>query len=82
MSGKSNASFGRQIAFTVPVIPSDNDLALGACRALMVGTDGTVPVTYADGKIDTLTLFAGTVYPISVLRIRAGGTATLIKACY
>jgi hypothetical protein len=82
MSGKSNSSYMRQVAFTVAVTPSNDDLALGPCRAIMVSADGTVDVTYANGMTDTLTLVTGTVYPISVLKIRSGGTATGIKACY
>ena len=79
---KTNNSYARQVAFTVAVTPSNDDLSFGATRGLMVGTDGTVAVTYANGMTDTLTLLAGIVHPISVLRVRTGGTATLIKACY
>jgi len=81
---KSNGSYARQIAFTVAVTPDDdNDLADGLTRALLVGTDGNVAVTYANGKTDTLFLLAGIVHPIQVVRVRASETAaTLIKAGY
>jgi len=81
---KSNGSYARQLGFTVPVTPSDSaDLADGLTRALMVGTDGDVAVTYANGKTDTLFLLAGIVHPIQVVRVRAAGTtATLVKAGY
>lgn len=84
MSGKSNASFGRQIAFTVPVTPSNSAaLPLGQTRALMVGTEGSVAVVYENGLEDTLYLLAGLVHPISVKQVKVTGTdATLIKACY
>jgi len=80
---KTNNSYARQIAFTRAVTPSDTtDLQFGPTRALMVGTDGSVAVTYANGMTDTLYLIAGVVHPISVVRVRTGGTATLIKAGY
>ena len=80
---KTNGSYARQFAFTVPVTPSDSDdLPFGLTRGIMVGTDGTVAVTYANGMTDTLTLLAGIPHAISVLRVRTGGTATLIKAGY
>jgi hypothetical protein len=81
---KTNNSFSRQIAFTQAVTPNNNaDLPGGVTRALMVGTDGAVAVTYANGMTDTLYLLAGIVHPIQVARVRATGTtATLIKAGY
>lgn len=84
MSGKSNNSFARQIAFTVPVTPNDGtDLVFGVTRALMVGEDGDVAVVYANGMEDTLFLIAGVVHPIQVARVKSTGTdATDIKAGY
>jgi flagellar hook protein FlgE len=81
---KTNNSYTRQIAFTAPVSPDDdNDLPLGPTRALMVGTDGDVVVQYENGTTDTLYLLAGMVHPISVARVLLTGTdATLIKAGY
>lgn len=81
---KSNASYIRQIAYTVAVTPADDtDLPLGATRGLMVGTDGDVAVTYANGMQDTIYLLAGVVHQISVLQVNeTDTTATLIKACY
>jgi hypothetical protein len=66
MGGKSNTSTMRQIVYTVAVTPSNDDLAFGVCRALMVAEDGTVPVTYPNGMTDTLTLAAGTVNRMSL----------------
>lgn len=82
--GTSNASFARQIAFTVPVTPSNSeDLPGGVTRALILSTDGDVAVTYANGAEDTLTLVAGVVHPLQVARVRSTGTtATGIKAAY
>jgi hypothetical protein len=84
VAGKTNSSRILQIAFTVSVSPdNDNDLPGGVTRGLMVGTDGDVSVTYANGLEDTIYLAAGSVHQIAAARVRAlGTTATLIKACY
>lgn len=84
MSGKSNGTFARQIAFTRGVTPSDStNLPGGVTRALMVGADGDVAVVYANGGEDTLFLLAGIVHPIQVARVKSTGTtATGIKAAY
>jgi hypothetical protein len=84
MSGKSNGTFTRQIAFTKAVAPSDSaDLPGGVTRGLLVGADGDVAVVYANGLEDTLFLAAGIVHPIQVVRIKSTGTtATDIKAGY
>lgn len=84
MSGKSNGTFSRQIAYTEAVTTSDStDLPGGVTRALMVGADGDVAVVYANGTSDTLYLLAGVVHPIQVARIKSTGTtATDIKAGY
>jgi hypothetical protein len=81
---KSNGSITRQVIHTRAVTPSDTvDLPGGITRAIMVGTDGSVAVNYADGTTDTLYLLAGLVHPIQVARVFSTGTdATLIKACY
>lgn len=84
MAGKTNGSFARQVAYTIPVTPSDSvDLALGVTRAIMVGGDGDVSVVYANGMTDTIFLLAGVVHPVQVARVNATGTtATGIKAAY
>lgn len=84
MAGKTNGSFSRQIAFTVAVTPSDTvDLPNGVTRAIMVGADGSLAVTYANGTSDTIYLIAGVVHPIQVLRVKSTGTtATGVKAGY
>lgn len=84
MSGKSNGTFSRQIAYTQAVTPSDSaDLPGGVTRAIMVGVDGNLAVTYANGSSDIIFLLAGVVHPIQVARIKSTGTtATSIKAGY
>jgi hypothetical protein len=84
MSGKSNGTFSRQVAYTEAVTPNDStDLPGGVTRAIMVGADGDVVVNYANGTSDTLYLLAGVVHPIQVARIKSTGTtATSIKAAY
>lgn len=84
MSGKSNGTFSRQIAYTEAVTPNDStDLPGGVTRAILVGADGDVAVTYANGTSDTIFLLAGVVHPIQVARIKSTGTtATSIKAGY
>lgn len=81
---KTNASYSRQIAYTEAVTPADGtDLPGGVTRALLVGADGDVAVTYANGMSDTLFLAAGIVHPIQVARVKSTGTtATSIKAGY
>lgn len=84
MAAKTNNSYSRQIAYTEAVTPADgSDLPGGVTRAIMVGADGDVAVTYANGVSDTLYLLAGVVHPIQVARVKATGTtATGIKAGY
>jgi len=84
MSGKTNGSYSRQIAYTEAVTPADGtDLTGGTSRAVMVTEDGNVAVVYANGVEDTLFLLAGVVHPISVTRVKSTGTtATGIKAGY
>lgn len=84
MAAKTNNSYSRQIAYTEAVTPADGtDLPSGVTRAIMVGADGDVAVTYANGVSDTLYLLAGVVHPIQVARVKATGTtATGIKAGY
>ena len=84
MSGKTNNSYARQIAYTRAVTPNDStNLPGGVTRALLVGADGNVAVVYANGSEDTLFLAAGIVHPISVARVKSTGTtATGVKAGY
>lgn len=84
MSGKTNNSFTRQIASTVPVTPNDSeDLPRGVTRALLVAGDGNVAVTYANGHTDTIYLVAGVFHPVQVARVGSTDTtATSIKAGY
>jgi len=81
---KTNASYTRQVVYTQNVTPSDSvDLPGGVTRAVLVGAEGDVSVTYANGSQDTVFLAAGVFHPLSVARVRATGTtATGIKAGY
>jgi hypothetical protein len=81
---KSGSSLIRQIAFSVPVTPSDTvDLVDGVTRAIMVNVSGFVAVRYANGLSDSIFMNAGVVYPLSVTRVLVTGTsATGIKAGY
>lgn len=65
------------------VTPSDTtDLLDGITSGVSVDVAGTLVVTFADGTIDTLTLAAGIIHPISVKRIWTASTATGIHAYY
>jgi len=68
---KTNTSFMRQIAFTVPVTPNDGaDLSRGVTRALLVGTSEEVAVVYENGMEDTVFLAAGVFHPMQVKRVK------------
>lgn len=81
---KTNTSFMRQIAYTIPVTPNDDvDLPLGVTRALLVGTSADVAVVYENGMEDTVFLAAGIFHPMQVKQVKATGTsATNIRAGY
>ena len=81
---KSGSSLIRQIAYTVPVDPSNSvDLPNGVTRGVVVNGAGFVSFTYPNGLTDTLYLNAGVLYPYTVKRIMVDGTsATGIKAGY
>jgi hypothetical protein len=65
----------------VAVTPSDATPI--SCNRVWVGGVGNLVVTMQDGQILTFTAVpAGTMLPISVTRIRAATTATLILALY
>lgn len=68
----------------VAVTPNDTTL-LAPTRGLYIGGAGNVTVDFADGTTDVLLTAAivGTLYPISVIRVKATGTtATAIVAMY
>ena len=69
---------------SIPVTPSNTvDLAAGPTRALWVGGAGNVDVITADGTADTIYgVQAGTLLPLSVRRVKATSTATLMSAWY
>jgi hypothetical protein len=62
---------------------NDNDLALGPCKALLIGAAGTLSIIAADDTdAVSLTVEAG-LLPVRVKRVRATGTtATGIVALY
>ena len=84
MSGKTNGSFIRSVAYSEAVEPSDSvDLPGGLTRAVLVAESGIVSVTYANGVTDNPYLLAGVWHPMQVKRVRSTGTAaTGIKAGY
>lgn len=43
-------------------------------RAITVGVDGNVNVTFADGTSNTLYMIAGVWYPMKVYRVNTSGT--------
>lgn len=66
----------------VLVTPSDNDLPDGPCRALLIGTAGTLNLTQTDGvERDSVPAQVG-ILPLQALKVRAGGTADNIWAIY
>jgi hypothetical protein len=58
------------------------DLPDGACRALLVGTAGTATVIDAEGNTATSIPLQQGYNPLSVTRVKAGGTADNIWALY
>jgi hypothetical protein len=66
-----------------PVTKSDTiDLADGACRALLVGTAGSATLIDADGNTSANVPLQQGYNPISVTRVKTGGTADNIWALY
>ena len=56
------------------VVPDDTADLARATRALSCGSDGQVVVTTLGGDTGTITLNAGSVFPIRVVRVWATGT--------
>lgn len=68
----------------VAVTESDTTV-LAPTRGLFIGGAGNVTVDFADGTTDVLltAVVVGTIYPISVIRVKSTGTtATAIVALY
>jgi len=67
----------------VEVTPDDdNDLAMKPCRALYIGTAGTLRVTVNGSTVDFGAVAAG-VFPVAATRVHSTGTdATGILALY
>lgn len=65
------------------VTPSDTTV-LAPTRGLWVGGAGNLTVDFADGTTDVLLTapIVGTIYPISVVKVKAATTATVIVALY
>lgn len=75
---------GEQAAATArAVVPSDTT-GIGGCRGIWVGGAGNLTCDFADGANNVLIsgIPAGTLLPISPLRVKAATTATLITALY
>lgn len=75
---------GKILKKAVTVVESDTvDFADGACNAVYVGGTGTIEAVMADGSECTFSgLLAGTVYPISITRVKVASTATGVIALY
>jgi hypothetical protein len=58
------------------------DLIDGACRALLVGTAGSVNLIDADGNVSLNVPLQQGYNPLSVTRVKLGGTADNIWALY
>ena len=65
-----------------PVTKADEDLTNGPCRALLVGTAGTLNITQIDGTARTNVPVVAGYNPIACLQVNLGGTATDIWALY
>lgn len=66
----------------VAVTKADADLPDGKCRALLIGTAGTLNIMDEAGNVvNGLTVPAG-ILPIVCLQVRTSGTATGIFALY
>ena len=80
----SKARLGDPAEDAIPVTPSDaNDLANGPCRALVIGTAGSLSVVTLAGEVRNLLGVPVGVLPLQVRRVRATGTtATNISALY
>ena len=66
----------------VDVAPGAADLPGGACRGLLVTVDGNLDITCSDGSVPSVfPVVAGQIIPISVIKVKAGTTAT-VKAFY
>lgn len=67
----------------VAVTASDTTL-LAPTRGLWVGGTGDLTLDFADGTTDIVLTapIVGTIYPISVIRVKEATTATLIVALY
>jgi hypothetical protein len=66
----------------VAVTPANADLADGKCRALLIGTAGTLNIMDESGTTVTGLKVPVGVLPIVCLQVRTGGTATDIFALY
>lgn len=66
----------------VPVVKADSDLTFGPCRALWVGTAGTLNIQQLDGTVRAGFPAQVGLIPVSVKQVRLGGTADNIWALY
>ncbi len=66
-----------------PVTPDDgNDLPGGVCRALLIGSGGTVNLVDASGAERTGVPLQQGFNPVGAQRVKTGGTASDIWALY
>lgn len=85
----SNFRVGSSAETAISVTPSDtvnitNPMGETFTKGLYIGTSGDISVVMADGGTITFTsISAGTIHPISVVRVNATGTtASGIVAVY
>lgn len=67
----------------VAITKSDTDL-IAPTRGIYVGGTGDLTVDFADGTTDVVITapVVGTILPVSVIRVKAATTATLLVALY
>ena len=73
---------GPAIAIKLVTRSDTVDLPDGACRALLVGTAGTATLIDADGNTSVNVPLQPGFNPLSVTRVKTGGTADNIWALY
>jgi hypothetical protein len=78
-----NSGLNAPAAQVVPITPDDDaDLPDGVCRALLVGTGGTVNLVDASGAERTGVPLQQGFNPIGAARVKTGGTAANLWALY
>jgi hypothetical protein len=66
----------------VPISKGSTSLPNGECRAILVGTAGTLNIITATGELRSLVPFQAGISPIRIKGVLAGGTADNLWALY